>query len=59
VLKKILTNPYFIGGSIVFFILLGVFVFGVNLSWSEALMASAALTIVGIAAIWWKDLWPF
>jgi hypothetical protein len=57
--KKILINPYVIGGTIVFLLLLFVGVFGIGFSWGESLLASAALTIVGIGVIWWQDIWPF
>jgi hypothetical protein len=53
-LKKVLINPYVIAGVIVFLLLLGISIFALDLSWSEALLGSAALTVVGIIAVWWK-----
>jgi hypothetical protein len=58
-LKKIFTNHFVIAGLVIFLILLGVFVFALDLSWGESLLASAALTVVGIGAAWWQDFWPW
>jgi hypothetical protein len=57
--KKIFTSHYLIAGIVVFFLLLGIFVFGVGLGWGESLLASAVLTAIGIAAYAWREFWPF
>lgn len=56
-LKKILTNRYVIAGIIVFVLLFAVGLY-LEFSLGEALMASAALSAVGVGAAWWND-WGF
>lgn len=58
-LRKILTNHFVVAGFVIFLILLFVGVFALDLPWGESLLASAALTVVGIGAVWWQDFWPF
>lgn len=53
-LKKIITNTYVIVGIILFVIMLAVFLW-LKVSLGEALMASLALTIVGIGVEWWRE----
>ncbi len=51
---KILKNPYFITGVIVFLLL---FILGLYLDFSlgETLLASAALTAIGVGVLWWQE----
>jgi hypothetical protein len=58
-LKKILTNRYFIAGIIVFLILFFIGIFGLDVPWLEALLGSAVLAAVAIGAAMWQDVWPF
>ena len=53
-LKKIITNTYVIVGIILFVIMLAVLLW-LKVSLGEALMASLALTIVGIGVEWWRE----
>lgn len=57
--KKIIKNPYVIAGVIVFLSLLLLGVFALDFSWGESLFAAAALTVIGVGGIWWKqEVWP-
>jgi hypothetical protein len=52
---RILKNPYFIAGIIIFLILFGVLLFGVKATLGESLAASAVLTAIGVGALLWKE----
>ena len=58
-LKKMLKMPYVIAAIVVFFLVLFVGVFGVGLTWGESLLLSAVVTVVGVGAIWLREIWPF
>jgi hypothetical protein len=58
-LKKLLKDPYIIGGIITFLILFFVGVFALEASVGESLFGSAVISIVGMAGLWWKrEIWP-
>jgi Kef-type K+ transport system membrane component KefB len=57
-LKKILTNHFVIVGIVVFLLLFFVGIFGISLSWGEALLLAAVITAVSIGTMWWQDFWP-
>jgi len=52
---RTIKNPYFIGGIIVFLILFGVLLFGVQATLGESLAASAVLTAIGVGVLLWKE----
>jgi len=51
---RIIKSPYLIGGIIVFLILFGVLLFGVQATPGESLFASAALAVIGVVVLLWK-----
>ena len=54
-LIAVLKNPYFISGVLVFALLFGLGLY-LDFSWMESLLASAALTIVGVGTLWWQEV---
>jgi hypothetical protein len=52
---RIIKNPYFIAGVIIFLILFGVLLFGVKATLGESLAASAVLTAIGVGVFVWKE----
>ena len=54
-MKKRRVNTYLISGIIVFVIM---FVVGlvIGFSWTQAAGAAAALAVVGVLVIWWKEV---
>jgi hypothetical protein len=52
---RIVKSPYFIAGIIIFLILFGVLLFGVKATLGESLLASAALTAIGVGVLVWKE----
>jgi hypothetical protein len=52
---RILKSPYFIAGIIIFLILFGVLLFGVQATLGESLAASAVLTAIGVGVFVWKE----
>jgi hypothetical protein len=58
-LKKLLKNPYVIAGVIIFLLLLFLGVFAIGFSWSDSLLLSAVISILGVGGYWWKEkVWP-
>jgi hypothetical protein len=53
-LKFARAHPYIVSFCIVFIIVFFVGVFALNSTWSESLLASAALSAVGTGSAWWK-----
>ena len=51
--SRFLKSPYIIAAIIVFVLLLGSGLYP-KFSLGEALLASAALTVIGVGGIWWK-----
>jgi len=57
--KKLLKNPYIIGGIVAFVILFVVGVFALEASVSESLLGSAVISVIGVGGLWWKqEVWP-
>jgi hypothetical protein len=54
-LKRIFTNPYVIAGIIVFLLLFVIGIVWLDVSWTEALFGSAALSVIGVGSFWWKE----
>ncbi len=52
---RILKSPYFIAEIIIFLILFGVLLFGVQATLGESLAASVVLTAIGVGALVWKE----
>ena len=58
-LNFIRKHPSILGSIITFLIILFLGVFVLETSWSESLLGSAVLTIVGVGGVWWKEkVWP-
>lgn len=53
-LNFIRNHPYIVAGIIVFLLLFFLGIFLIDATWSESLLGSAVLTIVGVVSIWWK-----
>jgi hypothetical protein len=53
--KKIFTNMYVIGGLIIFLLLLGIGLFGVQASLGESLFGALVITAIAIGGWWWKE----
>ena len=58
-LRKIFTNHFVIAGIIIFLLIFFIGLFGIDLALGESLLLAAVITIVGVGALWWQDIWPF
>jgi len=48
-----------IAGVIVFLLLFFLGLFAIGFSWSDSLLVSAVISIVGVGGYWWKEkVWP-
>jgi len=54
-MRRILKNPYIIGGIIVFLILFFVLLLGVKATLGETVFAATALAVIGVGAWLWKE----
>ena len=51
---KILKNPYFISGVLVFVLLFGLGMY-LDFSWGESLFAATVLAAIGVGTLWWQE----
>jgi hypothetical protein len=54
-LPRFLKSPYIIAAIVVFVLLMGIGLY-LKFSFSDALFASAVLTVIGVGGIWWKTV---
>jgi len=52
--KFISKHPYIVSFVIVFLLLFFIGIFGISVSWLEALFGAAALSAIGVGSIWWR-----
>lgn len=55
-LNYVRNHPYLVSFVIVFMLLFAIGIFALDVSWSEALIGSAALSAIGVGGFWWKEV---